>query len=68
MYSFSYNEKFYKTLLANPSELSRLAFCGDVVVGGVCSRIDVDEHTKKTSLYIMTLGCLAAYRRQGVGK
>ena len=43
-----------------------LAYYNDVVVGGVCCRIETEDNKRK--LYIMTLGCLAAYRRHGVGK
>ena len=46
--------------------LFSLAYYNDVVVGGVCCRIDHEGDKRK--LYIMTLGCLAAYRRHGVGK
>lgn len=41
------------------------AYYNDVVVGGVCCRIDQSEGQRR--LYIMTLGCLAPYRRQGIG-
>ena len=36
------------------------------MVGGVCCRVDTDEGGARR-LYIMTLGCLAPYRRLGVG-
>ena len=39
-----------------------------MVVGAVCCRIDTDSATGSRKLYIMTLGCLAPYRRLGVGK
>ena len=42
------------------------AYFNDIVVGGVCCRIDLSE--SKRRLYIMTLGCLSAYRRLGIGK
>lgn len=44
------------------------AFFEDVIVGSVCCRVDTDEATGEKKLYIMTLGCLAPYRRLGVGK
>ena len=42
-----------------------IAYFNDIVVGGVCCRVETEAMVKK--LYIMTLGCLAAYRRLGVG-
>ena len=43
-----------------------IAYYNDVVVGGVCCRIEHEGEKRK--LYIMTLGCLAAYRGHGVGE
>jgi hypothetical protein len=42
------------------------AYFNDIVVGGVCCREDRMEGARK--LYIMTLGCLAPYRRLGIGR
>lgn len=45
--------------------ISSLAYYNDIVVGGVCCRIETEGTQRR--IYIMTLGCLAPYRRLGVG-
>jgi len=67
-----YHDNFYKDVL-EAGELAKLAFFNDIVVGAVCCRVDVERvgadatGSGKKKLYIMTLGCLAPYRRLGVG-
>lgn len=61
-----YHDKFYKDVLeAGP--WAKLAYYNDIVVGAVCCRLDTDAKTGSRKLYIMTLGCLAQYRRLGIG-
>merc|ERR1712126_770931 len=54
----------YKDVL-EAGELAKLAYFNDIVVGAVCCRVDMQGTGRK--LYIMTLGCLAPYRRLGIG-
>ncbi|XP_071505184.1 N-alpha-acetyltransferase 50-like [Diadema antillarum] len=65
VFPVSYNDKFYKDVL-EVGELAKLAYYNDIVVGAVCCRIDTTEDGSRR-LYIMTLGCLAPYRRLGIG-
>jgi len=64
VFPVSYNDKFYKDVL-EAGELAKLAYYNDIVVGAVCCRVDLTENSRR--LYIMTLGCLAPYRRLGIG-
>lgn len=45
---------------------SLAAYFNDIAVGAVCCRVNHSQNQKR--LYIMTLGCLAPYRRLGIGK
>ncbi|UYV83414.1 hypothetical protein LAZ67_23000924 [Cordylochernes scorpioides] len=65
IFPVSYNAKFYRDVL-EAGELAKLAYYNDIVVGAVCCREDISQPGCRR-LYIMTLGCLVTYRRQGIG-
>lgn len=50
---------------AEPLAFCLAAYFNDIAVGAVCCRVDHSQNQKR--LYIMTLGCLAPYRRLGIG-
>ncbi|KAF1747593.1 hypothetical protein GCK72_024058 [Caenorhabditis remanei] len=64
VFPIAYNDKFYVEA-RTCGDLGRLAYYNDVVVGAVCCRID--DISDEKSLYLMTLGTLAAYRQCGIG-
>eukprot|EP00088_Acartia_fossae_P047695 TRINITY_DN5177_c2_g1_i1.p1 TRINITY_DN5177_c2_g1~~TRINITY_DN5177_c2_g1_i1.p1 ORF type:complete len:186 (-),score=8.19 TRINITY_DN5177_c2_g1_i1:233-745(-) len=64
VFPVSYHDQFYLNLLVS-GEKAKLAYYNDIVVGAVCCREDTTQGARK--LYIMTLGCLAPYRRLGIG-
>eukprot|EP01135_Chromosphaera_perkinsii_P008133 Nk52_evm1s1133 gene=Nk52_evmTU1s1133 len=66
VFPVSYNEKFYKEVLTM-GEFAKLAYYNDIMVGAVCCRTEPVENSSDKHLYIMTLGCLAPYRRQKIG-
>ncbi|EDQ92832.1 uncharacterized protein MONBRDRAFT_13971 [Monosiga brevicollis MX1] len=67
IFPVSYSDKFFKTAVA-AGELSKIIYCDDILVGGVCCRLDKIPDSKNNKLYIMILGVLAPYRRMGLGK
>ena len=56
---------FYTILYSHLKSYFIPAYYNDIVVGAVCCRVDKSENSRR--LYIMTLGCLAPYRRLGIG-
>ena len=73
IFPVSYNDQFYTDLL-KAGEMAKLAYYNDLAVGAVCCRLDAAPPANGTPhveggrrLYIMTLGCLAPYRRHKIG-
>ncbi|XP_065903243.1 N-alpha-acetyltransferase 50-like isoform X2 [Dysidea avara] len=64
VFHITYTDKLYKDVLEF-GELAKFAYFNDIVVGGVCCQVETEAMVKRLS--IMTLGCLAAYHRLGVG-
>ena len=54
------------TLQCSSDCLFPAVYFNDIVVGGVCCRVETEGEQRR--LYIMTLGVLAPYRRLGVGE
>eukprot|EP00123_Amoebidium_parasiticum_P006796 comp17663_c0_seq1/m.17460 comp17663_c0_seq1/g.17460 ORF comp17663_c0_seq1/g.17460 comp17663_c0_seq1/m.17460 type:complete len:167 (-) comp17663_c0_seq1:343-843(-) len=65
VFPVSYNDQFY-TDVQEAGEFAKLAWYNDCMVGAVCCRQDKQPDGTKW-VYIMTLGCLKAYRRLGIG-
>merc|ERR1712130_126198 len=64
VFPVSYNHRFYRDILSL-GEWAKLAFLDDLIIGAVCARVENVDNVRRC--YIMTLGCLQAYRRLGVG-
>ncbi|CAG2116755.1 unnamed protein product, partial [Medioppia subpectinata] len=65
VFPFKYSDQFYNNML-NDREWTKLAYHNDQLIGEISCRIEVMASGRRR-LYIQSFGCLAAYRRQGIG-
>eukprot|EP00916_Digyalum_oweni_P002537 GHVL01004648.1.p1 GENE.GHVL01004648.1~~GHVL01004648.1.p1 ORF type:complete len:161 (+),score=23.86 GHVL01004648.1:100-582(+) len=61
----TYGKGFYEQVLSNKN-LATYAFVRDLIVGAICCRLEPCGVGQKR-LYIMTIGVLNAYTRNGIG-
>jgi len=75
LFPVAYSDRFYKEVLSSELEdYNKLVYYNDIPVGAICCRIEMDSSADSAStankpmgkLYLMTLGVLAPYRRQGL--
>lgn len=61
-----YSTSFYARLFLEYTELSRLAFYNDIVIGSYSTRIE--EFKGEPHAYVLTFGVLEPYRKYNVGR
>ncbi|KNC71707.1 hypothetical protein SARC_15752, partial [Sphaeroforma arctica JP610] len=66
IFPVSYTADFYKKVIKS-GIMARLAVENGVAIGAVCARVEIDkQHSGRQIAYVMTLGCLAPWRRKGI--
>ena len=65
LFPVRYPDAFYSHALSADSDLTRLVYDGARLVAALCCGLDPES---SCGVYIFTLGVLAPYREQGIGK
>lgn len=69
LFPVRFGEKWYKDVLKEDvKEICKYALFNDIPVGNICCRFEknAEEGGNSVDVHIMTLGCLAPYRRMGI--
>ncbi|MCO5588171.1 hypothetical protein L7F22_042126 [Adiantum nelumboides] len=68
LFPVRFGEKWYKDVLhEDVKEICKYALFNDIPVGNICCRFEKDTtNSNSVNVHIMTLGCLAPYRRMGI--
>lgn len=68
LFPVRFGEKWYKDVLhEDVKEICKYALFNDIPVGNICCRFEKDTtNSDSVNVHIMTLGCLAPYRRMGI--
>ncbi|KAI3386121.1 hypothetical protein SNEBB_011326 [Seison nebaliae] len=65
IFPVKYPQTFYDKVTTIYNKYSKFALYNDIIVGAICARIE--HRDNETSMYIMTIGVLPAYRKMNIG-